>query len=479
MKMANKNVNSRNKNRNKEYSVITYFFFALFVALMVYFAYFQIVKSEEFINSPYNSLQDLFSKRVVRGKIVSSDGEVLAETKVDSNGNETRSYPKGRVYSHVVGYSIKGKSGLENTANFNLLRSHQFVLEQIANDISDKKNIGDNVVTTLDNRLQNVAYSALGDYDGAAIVMQPSTGKILAMVSKPDYDPNTLSQNWETVSGEGSTALLNRATQGKYTPGSVFKIFTALEYYKEHPNDYEDYSYTCTGSITNEGHTIRCAGNEVHGTVNLAQSFAESCNGSFSNIGLEINNNKLNELCNSMLFNKSLPVGFESTKSTFSLSKSDADALTMQTCIGQGNTLVSPLHMVMVSSAICNNGVLMRPYLVDHVESHTGNIVEEYTPKQYGSLITKGESKFLQGLMRDVVTEGTGSKLAGQSYDAYGKTGTAQISDVSDTTNAWFVGYAKKKGYEDIAIAVVVEKSGTGSGYAVPVAKAVFDTYFN
>ena len=121
----------------------------------------------------------------------------------------------------------------------------------------------------------------------------------------------------------------------------------------------------------------------------------------------------------------------------------------------------------------------MTPYLVDHTENINEVLVHQNEPIMNSTLMSKTEADVLEMFMEAVVTDGTGSKLSGQSYKAYGKTGTAQVSDTSDQTNAWFVGYAKKEGYNDIAIAVVVENSGTGSTYAVPIAKQVFDIYFN
>lgn len=465
--------------RNREYTVIAYFFLFIFIAMIAYFVYFQFVISEKFINSPYNSLQNLFSDRVVRGQILSSDGKTLAETKVSKDGTEQRVYPYANMYAHAVGYAVNGKSGLENQCNFDLLRSHQFFLEQIFDDISGNKSEGDAVVTTLDSRLQEVAYKALGNYDGAVLVLEPSTGKILAMVSKPDYNPETIAKDWESINNSESSVLYNRATQGKYAPGSIFKIFTALEYYREHPKTYKNYSYDCTSSITVDGHVIHCAGNKAHGTQDLKSAFAHSCNSSFADIGLKVNNDSLQKTCEELLFNKDLPIAFESSKSKFALKSSDSAALTMQTCIGQGNTMVSPLHMAMVAGSICNKGVLMTPYLVDHTQNANGVIVSENEPVVNRTLMSKKEAKVLESFMEAVVTEGTGSKLNGQSYKAYGKTGTAQVSDTSDQTNAWFVGYAKKEGYQDIAVAVVVENSGAGSTYAVPIAKQVFDVHFN
>ena len=447
---------------------------------MGYMVYFQAVKSEDFINSPYNSRQDTFADRVVRGKIMSADGKVLAETVVDAAGNETRKYPYGNMYAHVVGFSTNGKSGIESNMNFNLLRSHSFVLERMFNEIKDEKSMGDNVVTTLDSTLQETAYQALGNYDGAVVVMEPSTGKVLAMVSKPDFDPNTIAADWDSIISEdnNNSVLLNRATQGLYPPGSTFKIITTLEYIRENP-DYENYSYSCNGSITENDFTIHCYNNAVHGTQDLKQSFANSCNSSYANIGLSLDTDSLSDLCSDLMFDKTLPGNFETSKSQFKLTDESPESMKMQTAIGQGETLVTPLHMLLITSAIANDGILMKPYVVDHTENASGALVEQNKPASYKQIMSKDQAAFLQNLMAAVVSDGTGAKLSNQSYEAFGKTGTAQVSDSTDQTNAWFVGYGKKDGYNDLAIAVVVEDSGAGSTYAVPVAKKVFDKYFN
>ncbi len=469
----------KSKGKNKEFLVIMYLFFFLFLALIAYFVYFQVFKSEAFINSPYNSLQDLFSEHVIRGDIVSSDGQVLATTKTTEDGTQVRSYPMGRKFAHAVGYAVNGKAGLENQENFSLLRSHEFILKRITDEFAGKKSQGDTVVSTLDAELQKTAYDALGSYDGAVIVMEPKTGRILVMVSKPDFDPNSVKSDWDQLTAEGSTVLYNRATQGKYAPGSVFKIFTSLEYYRQQPKEYKNYSYDCDGEIKVDGQTIHCAGNKQHGQENLKESFAKSCNASFANISLSLDRNHLQKTCDGLLFNKKLPIAFESSVSSFSLSESDTKSMAMETGIGQGKTTVSPLHMLLVVSAIDNKGVLMSPYLVDGVENADGNRVSSNAPKEYGALLSEKEAHLLKVYMRSVVTEGTGSALKGQSYKAYGKTGTAQISDSTDETNAWFTGFASKEGYEDLAVAVIVEDSGTGSAYAVPIAKKIFDVYFN
>ena len=464
---------------NRSILRITYGIALLFLALILYVGYFIQIQGPEVINNSYNARLDRFSDRVHRGKILASDGTVLAHNEEDEDGNELRVYDHGDVFAHVVGYSTKGKTGIESLANFYLLTSHVNLIEQAVNELSGRKNLGDDVVTTLDINLQQTAYSALGDRRGAVIAMEPDTGKILAMVSKPDYDPNTVKKDWSSLTAEGSTVLYNRATQGKYAPGSVFKILTTLEYYRENPSVYDQYAFDCSGSISVDGQTIHCAGNKHHGQETLKSSFSNSCNSSFANISLSLNREKFKQTCDSMLFNQNLPIAFESGKSSFSLNKNDSNAMAMETGIGQGKTLVSPLHMALIASTVDHDGILMRPYLVDHIQNDSGVEVSSNKPKTYATLMTETEAGLLQQYMRAVVTDGTGRKLSGQSYEASGKTGTAQVSDTSDQTNAWFVGYAKKDGYKDIAIAVVVENSGAGSTYAVPVAKNVFDVYFN
>ena len=178
---------------------------------MGYFSYFQFFKSEEFINNPYNTRQETFAQKIVRGQILTNDGQVLAETVTDSEGNETRRYPYGSIFSHIVGYSTKGKSGIESLANFNLLRSNTAFIDKVGDEMQGEKSPGDNVVTTLDYGLQATAYDALGYYKGAIVVLEPSTGKILAMVSKPDFDPNTIAADWDNLTADENTdaALLN------------------------------------------------------------------------------------------------------------------------------------------------------------------------------------------------------------------------------------------------------------------------------
>ncbi|MBQ4560445.1 MAG: penicillin-binding protein 2 [Tyzzerella sp.] len=444
---------------------------------MGYIVYFNVIRSKDIINSSYNVRLDSMADRVVRGKILDKDGNVLAETVVDEDGNEQRVYPYAELYAHVVGYDSKGKSGLESIENFNLLTSNAFFVEKIVKEFQEKKNIGDNVVTTLDTRLQQTAYDALGNYKGAVIVMEVSTGKILSMVSKPDFNPNTIGKDWASITTGEESVLLNRVTQGAYAPGSVFKLVTTLAYMREN-NAYANYSYTCESEIVHEGTTIHCAKNRKHGEEDLQTSLAKSCNTSFSNIGLSLNISKFQNTAKDLLFNSKLPGALPYSQSKFQLTKDASDAEIMMTAIGQGKTQMSPYHMVLITSAIANGGILMEPYLVSHIENYTGNVIEKNMPHKYAQLMTSEEAAQLKEYMKAVVTSGTATALNGQSYSIAGKTGTAEYSSDKEKAHSWFAGFTNVEN-PDLAICVVVESADNSGMSAVAVTKKILNSYYN
>lgn len=458
--------------------MVSYLFVAIFLSLIGYMVYFNTTLSAEFQNSPYNKRQDSYEERVVRGNIYAASGEVLAETQMDEEGNESRIYPYDNLFSHVVGYTSKGKSGLESTENYYLLTSHAGAVEQVQKEMQDEKNIGDNVITTLDLELQQSAYWALGDHNGAVVVMEPDTGKILAMVSKPDFDPNTIDAIWEElVSDDSNTNLLNRATQGLYPPGSTFKIVTSLAYMRSGGN-LDDFHFDCQGEVTNGGYTIHCYNNNVHGPEDFATAFAKSCNSAFAQLGVDIDGNIFKNTAEQVLFNQKLPLSLPYSKGSFMLDNKTADALAMQTAIGQGDTVTSPFHMALITCAVANGGNLMQPYLVDRIENYNGELVKKYKPETYSQLMTAEEAAVLGDLMEGVVLNGTASRLSGQGYTAAGKTGTAEHGDMTGEPHAWFVGFSNVDN-PDIVVSVIVESSGTGSDVAVPVAEQIFEAYYN
>ena len=465
------------KRGNRQIAFVAYFCVVIFLGMIGYLVHFMVEDSQEIINNPYNKRQELLAERVVRGQILSADGKVLAYTKTDDSGEDTRVYPYGRVFCHVVGRSTNSMTGLELAQCFPLLTSHSNPLKQLANELKGEKNTGDNVVTTLDAGLQQAAYDALGSRKGAVVAIEPSTGKILAMVSRPSYDPNTVAADWDSLveDSDEESALLNRATQGLYPPGSTFKLLTAIEYMLENPDTYQKYQYQCSGTASFDGNAIKCYGNEVHGNVDLQESLAHSCNTSFANIGTKLNLESFAKLCSRFGFNQSLPVSFEYNKSSFALKTGADTGEIIQTAIGQGKTTITPLQNAMIAATIANGGEMMTPYLVDYTENDAGKRIKSYQPKSQGQIIDSDVASRVKKMMKAVVTDGTATSLRYFSYTVAGKTGSAEI-DSEGNSHAWFVGFAPA-GNPQIAVSIIVEGAGTGSQYAVPIAKEMFAEY--
>ena len=383
------------------------------------------------------------------------------------------------MFVHAVGRFLQRGRGVEMSENFTMLTSSINELDKILLQLDGEKLPGDSVLTTLDTSLQTAAYQALGDRRGAVVAIEPSTGKILAMVSKPDYNPNTVEADWDRLLAdeEGESALLNRALNGLYPPGSTFKLATTLAYIREHPQDYEEYSYTCEGEGRFNQVTIHCAGNTAHGIVNLKDSFAKSCNTSFVNIGTGLSVTTLMDVCTGLLYNTTLPGALSATPGSFVLTEESDPNEIPQTVIGLGKTQITPMQNAMITAAVANGGVLMEPYLVDSVMSADGDVVEKNRPKSSGALMTPSEAGILTEYMKAAVEEGTGSALSSYPVEVAGKTGSAEY-ETGKASHAWFICFAPADNPQ-IAVSVIVETSGSGSRYALPVAKEVLDAYFS
>ena len=325
--------------------------------------------------------------------------------------------------------------------------------------------------------LQQIASDALGKNRGAVIAIEPDTGKILCMVSKPSFDPNTVAANWQDlVNGDSTEAkMLNRATQGLYPPGSTFKIVTALEYMREHPGTYNDYHFDCSGIFSFENNKIQCYHKTAHGSQDFTQAFANSCNGAFANLGTELDLTSYRNLAEQLLFNRSLPLDIPYSRSTFKMQPDAETWEVLQTSIGQGQTLMSPMHNLLITAAIANGGILMKPYLMDHVENSGGDVIRKFSPSVAGELMVPNEADALKNLMVQVVNVGTGSALKRDSYQVAGKTGSAEV-DKAKETHAWFVGFAPADDPK-IAVCVIVEEGGSGGHTASPIAAKLFDAW--
>lgn len=455
---------------------------SLFAAMTVYFLIYTNKNSKKLFENDYNKREEALLEKNVRGKIYAASGEVLAETIQDQDGNDVRSYPYKNLFSHIVGYTYKGGSGVEQLQNYNLMHSDISLSDKASYDAAGERYPADDVYTTLDLALQQAASDALGDNRGAVIVTEVNTGNTLCMVSKPDFDPNDIEAEWEQLGADtNSGTLVNRVTQGLYAPGSTFKIFDAIELMDEDMAAANAFSYNCIGYDNNftleDGQPIHCYHWTAHGTVSLEKAFAKSCNCAFVNIGNSLNRDSFCTLLNNMMFGEALPYDLPSGTSSYTLTADTTKEDVTQLSIGQGSTLMTPMHLNMITAAIANGGTVHKDQIVASVKTGTGSTLSETKPEDYRTVMTAEVAAKMREMMRDVIAEGTATKLSSRPYNPCGKTGSAEIVTGESTSHAWFTGFAPEENPE-IAITVIVEGAGTGGVSAVPVVRSVLDEYF-
>lgn len=444
--------------------LITLIFFLILVAM----AKLVFMDRQEISSSAYNPRINYVDNSVKRGNIRDSNGDILAESIENADGSYTRNYNRSRMAAHITGYSSKGKTGVEAAENFELQKVHNEVLQRINNIIKKEPVQGNDVVLTVDMDIQSIAGNILGNKKGAIVVMEPSTGRILALQAYPDFDPNTVAQNWEFLKDDEDSSLVNRATQGLYPPGSTFKVITALaalQYY----NDWKDFTYECTGEAVFENKVIHCYNNRVHGTVDMKKAIATSCNCYFAELGKRVGAENIRKKAEDFYFNENYPFVLAHSTSQVTLQKKSEENEIVETAIGQGKTLATPLHMAMVASAIANDGIMMKPYIVDHIQYYNGDISKTTVPEKLKQIISVEEADIITDMMISCVAEGTGTAAQIYGVDVAGKTGTAENATGSD--HSWFIGFAPANDPK-IAVAVMIENANQG-GSATPIAGKV------
>lgn len=429
--------------------------------------------SDSIVTNSYNPRLNYDEEKIRRGEIKDINGAILAVSE-PTESTFIRNYVYGAEAAHVTGYTGIGKTGLEAAENFQLIKLHNEIWQRIKNITTGSELHGNNIVSTIDIAVQQKANELLGKQKGAVVVMEPSTGRILAMASSPNFDPNTVVQNWDELRQAESSPLVNRAAHGLYPPGSTFKIVTALAAIK-YFEGYQDFTYECTGEASFEGKVIHCFDEKAHGSVNLETALAESCNTYFAELGKKIGAQKLRETADSLYFNQSVPFMFSLSTSNVVLSSGASESELVETAIGQGRTTVTPLFMAMIASAIANDGILMKPYLVDHIEYYNGKKGKTYLPEKLSIIMSPGEAELLTQMMIGVVNNGTGKLAQLSNIQSAGKTGTAENETGED--HSWYIGFAPAD-QPKIAVAVVLENAG-GKRSAAQVAGKIMNTVLN
>lgn len=468
-------------------SVVT---LVLFLALMVSASWVQYAKASQLGDDPRNvrTLYRQFGS--FRGPIVVDGQSVVSSVPVDDPFNYQRTYTNGPLYAPVTGYySIgPGRSGLEATENALLDGSADALFWTRLGDIfAGREQAGASVELTLDASVQSAAYDALGDNRGAVVALDPRTGAILAMVSKPTYDPADLavhssseaSRIYSALVDDTTDPLINRAIGGDtYPPGSTFKLVVAAAAldsgYTPETLIYAPQELELPGTTA----TIKNYGGERCGptdNIPLIDALRVSCNTAFADLAMRLGWGVVERTAAKFGWDQSLEIPLDVTPSR--LPDNPNDPQIAQSGIGQFDVRATPLQMAMVASAIANDGVLMKPYLVSTVRDSDLRVIERTSPEELSSSLSRDSAGALNAMMQAVVTDGTGRKAQISGVKVAGKTGTAETG-TDDPPHTWFVAFAPA---DDpvVAVAVLVENGGdlgneaTGGKVAAPMAKAV------
>lgn len=457
-------------------------FILLFVVLASYIGYTVTVNGTQWFVSPYNPRLTQQKSNVIAGSILDRNYTVLAYSNEEGERQYISDAEIRRALCHTIGdpYGIAA-AGVESYHAKYLLGFGGNFLERLYQAFTLDKRHGDNVVLTVDSELCKYIYEQMDSYDGAVVVMNYQTGEILASVSKPGYDNANVrsyleeqqNQNAEEKS-DSPGELVNRATMGRYTPGSVFKIVTAAAAMKYAPELLEE-TFTCSGPLKIGNGRVVCYNNARHGRQTFEEAFANSCNVAFAQMAKEIGPDNLKKTAESFGFNEDFVFDDLMTYSS-SYEMADVDSLDFAwSAVGQYKDLVTPLLMCMISSSVANDGIMMEPKLLKSVMNSREIEYIKMEAEELKRPLERDQAEKLREMMIQTVESGTGRSARVKGLEVGGKTGTAEVSDEEDSKpHAWFTGFI----YSDthpIAIAVVLEHAGAGGSYAAPLAGKVLE----
>jgi peptidoglycan glycosyltransferase len=479
----------------------------LFLALLLNATYLQFVRADDLTSlsaHPDNRrvLDAEFSRP--RGAIVVKGKAVAESIKSKDEYKYQRRYPQGREYAQVTGYFSRdwGVGGVEASENSILSGDDsKLFVRRVIDLVGNQSPEGGSVSLTLNPKAQQAAYDgmrALGNnVSGAVVALEPSTGKVLAMVSSPSYDPNRLASHDFSAVSKAHAALLandlqplnNRAIETVLPPGSTFKLVTAaaaLESGKYQPDTMVPGGARLplpgsTVSLPNENGRS-CGGAKI----TLPRALEVSCNVAFGSVGLALGADALRTQAQKFGFGERYFHDLDDslTRQAESRFPENPDrAQTALSAIGQFDVAATPLQMAMIAAGIADNGTVMKPYLVDEIRSSDLEVVGKTTPEPLGTAVSAATARKLTDMMVAVVDNGTGTTAQIPGVRVAGKTGTAQ-SEKSRPPYAWFVSFAPADN-PTVAVAVLVQDAGvardaiSGSGLAAPIAKAVMEAVLN
>ncbi|MGW4424888.1 peptidoglycan D,D-transpeptidase FtsI family protein [Streptosporangium sp. NPDC004631] len=466
----------------------------MFGLLMINVNYLQAVRAEDLRSDSRNTRNFFARYEIERGRITAGN-KVLAES-VDTGDNKfrfQRRYPEGKIYAPVTGFfAPESERDMERAENRLLNGTSADLLIRRSIDLfTAKRSKGANVDLTINPRAQEAAYRALGasGKKGALVAIEPKTGAILAMVSIPTYDPNPLSKPskedvnkaYRKLDKDEDRPLVNRAIERTYPPGSTFKVVTMAAYLESDdtvgPQTEVDAPQVLdlpntTADLPNYGGAA-CGS----GRVTLSFALEKSCNTPFGKIAMQLGYDAVHDQA------EKFGIGGDALEIPMSVSASDFgpredEAALAQASIGQRSNQMTPLQMAMIAAGIANNGVVMKPYLVNRIADAEGGEIDGADPTELSTAMSEDSARKLQEMMVNVVNNGTASAAQIPGVSVGGKTGTAETAQ-GRAPHAWFISFAPADDPK-VALALIVESGSAGDdasgGHtAAPIAKSVME----
>lgn len=463
-------------------------FIVVFLLISMDLVYWQVLDAGQLTARPDNPRNQISAARVRRGRIFDRDGVLLAGRVVNAQGFVHRTYTDPSL-AQTIGYDsdIYGKTGIE--AAYDQYLTGQTTgtdWTQTLNSWLHRPVTGDDVTLTIDERLQQVAAAALPDTPSAAVVADPRTGEILAIVSKPYYDVNNLvSPNqgedqsfWRSLLADPQHPLINRATDGLFAPGSVFKAVTlsaALD------SGVESLSTpfvgtAATGPITIDGHVFSVGNNLPPGvsSVDLLHAFMYSDNMVFAQVGVKLGASRFLDYAHRFGLGRQIPFDIPVLTSHVRQPGEHFDPVALaSSAFGQGDDEVTPLQMLLVTEGIANGGRVPTPILVKRIIAPNGSTAFSDSPGPFSTAMSSAAASSAVKAMINVVSGGSGCNAQIPGVQVAGKTGTAQTGDGLGP-HAWFIAFAPAN-HPRVAVAVIVEHGGEGAQVAAPVAHQILE----
>ena len=475
---------------NRAISRIGAVFALLLVALLVNITIIQVGQAREYRDRPGNQRLLLAEYDRERGPIFVGNDAVARSVETGGALRYLRTYSNGPLYAPVTGFYslIYGATGLERTENSILTgRSALFAIDRAEQLFAGRVPTGGAVTTTINAQAQRAAYRGLRGKIGAVVAIEPSTGRILASVQSPSFDPNALSNHdpqeiratYDLLSADPSKPLLNRPIVALNPPGSTFKLVTAaaaLATGQYTPDTIlpgpKTYQLPLSSNKLRNWNNQECG---PDGKVTLRQALAISCNTAFAWLGNQLGADALRTQSQLFGFDERFNIPLRAATSRFPEDPDEPQVAL--SAIGQFDVRATPLQMAMVTAAIANGGVTMRPYLVQEIRGPDLAIVQTTQPEAYQEAMTAVNAALLKDMMVEVVENGTGSNARIPGVSVGGKTGTAQTGNERPSI-AWFTAFAPARN-PTIAVAVMVEDAGvpevSGNALAAPIARAVIE----